>query len=426
MRVDLDVRMVTELETGMDFGGLFEKVRARTLALCEPLSVEDHVVQSMPDASPAKWHLAHTTWFFEELVLGGEPFDPEFGRLFNSYYEALGPRIERASRGALTRPSLERVHAYRAEIDRRVRRSLAEGELDEGALARLELGLHHEQQHQELILTDLAHALGTQPLRPAYRADLAREVGDASPDPMRFRAFEGGVVEIGAPAHGFAFDNERPRHAVIARPFELAMRPLANAEVLAFIAAGGYREPRLWLSDGWHTVQREGWRAPLYWDGAGRQWELAGVRAIDPAETACHLSYYEADAIARFCGARLPTEAEWELAASSLAPDRGNFADDDRLHPARADAREGLAQMFGDVWEWTSSSYAAYPGFRPLAGALGEYNGKFMSGQQVLRGGSCFTPRGHARASYRNFFPPAARWQMSGARLARDVEKDGR
>jgi ergothioneine biosynthesis protein EgtB len=407
-------------------GRIYQAVRERTVALCAPLTVEDHVVQSMPDASPAKWHLAHTTWFFEELVLGGEPFDEEFRRLFNSYYEAVGPRIDRAARGALTRPSLERVHAYRAAIDRRMHHALSERGLDQGALARLELGLHHEQQHQELILTDVAHALATQPLRPAYRSDLVRARVASEPDPLHFRAFEGGVVEIGAAEDGFAFDNERPRHAVLAQPFALATRPISNAEVLEFIAAGGYREPRLWLSEGWQAVRREGWRAPLYWDDEGGQWELAGVRPIDPGETACHLSYYEADAIARFHGARLPTEVEWEIATSGLPPTSGNFADDDRLHPSRADAREGLAQMFGDVWEWTSSSYSPYPGFRPFEGALGEYNGKFMCGQQVLRGGSCLTPRGHVRASYRNFFPPAARWQMSGARLARDAGKADR
>ena len=391
------------------------------MLLCAPLSIEDQVVQAMPDASPTKWHLAHTTWFFEAFVLAGAPFDPSYAYLFNSYYETLGSRIARDRRGSLTRPSLERVHAYRAEIDRRIAHALAEGVLDREARTRLELGLHHEQQHQELILTDLEYTLGTQPLAPAYREDLARSA-PGEPAALRWRRFEGGVVEIGAPPTGFAFDNERPRHAVIVTPYELATRPICNADVLAFITAGGYRDPTLWLSDGWQLVQREDWTAPLYWDGRGACYELAGMRAIDPAETACHLSYYEADAIARWRGARLPTEAEWEHAAAQLDPTRGNFADDDRLQPSRADAHgDSLAQMFGDVWEWTSSSYAPYPGFRPLDGALGEYNGKFMSGQQVLRGGSCFTPRGHVRASYRNFFPPAARWQMTGVRLARDA-----
>jgi ergothioneine biosynthesis protein EgtB len=410
--------MVEEMEPGDDY----RRVRARTLALAAPLSPEDQQVQAMPDASPTKWHLAHTSWFFEELVLDGPRFDASFGPLFNSYYEALGPRVERPRRGMLSRPPLERVRAYREHVDGRILAALAEGTLDAGARARLELGLHHEQQHQELILTDAAYMLATQPLRPAYRGDLARApLGEIAP--VRFRSFEGGVLPVGAEASGFAFDNERPRHDVLVRPFLLATRPLANADVRAFVDDGGYREPRHWLSDGWATVQREGWRAPLYWNDDGTLWELAGVRPIDPAETACHLSYYEADAIARWMGARLPTEAEWEIASRGLDPERGNFADDDRLHPTRAEGDGGsLAQMFGDVWEWTRSAYSPYPGFRPLEGALGEYNGKFMSGQQVLRGGSCLTPRGHVRASYRNFFQPAARWQMTGARVARDVD----
>ena len=399
----------------------FRTVRAKTVELCAPLSIEDQQIQPMPDASPAKWHLAHTTWFFEAFVLRSEPFDRDFEFLFNSYYEAVGARVERARRGLLSRPSLERVHAYRAEIDRRVLHALAEGALDATALARLELGLHHEQQHQELILTDVKYALGTQPLRPAYRSDLARGA-PGEPAALRWRAFDGGIEQIGAPADGFAFDNERPAHDVIVRPFTIASRPISNAEVLGFIADGGYREPRLWLSDGWHAVTTGTWQAPLYWALDGTHYELAGVRAIDPGETACHLSYYEADAIARWLGARLPTEAEWEIVARTCHPDAGNFADDELLHASRAGGDE-LAQVFGDVWEWTASSYSPYPGFQPLAGALGEYNGKFMSGQQVLRGGSCLTPRGHVRASYRNFFPPAARWQMSGARLAKDVER---
>jgi ergothioneine biosynthesis protein EgtB len=396
----------------------YRSVRARSVALSAPLSVEDQCVQPMADASPTKWHLAHTSWFFEELVLDGDRFDPEFHFLFNSYYEALGPRVSRARRGMVTRPSLERVHTYRDDVDGRVLRALERGALDDDALARLELGLHHEQQHQELILTDIAFTLGTQPGAPVYRADLPREV-PAPPEPMRFRSFEGGIADLGAPSSGFAFDNERPRHCELAAAFDLATRPISNAEVLDFIADGGYESPLLWLSDGWQTVKQEGWHAPLYWNDDGTLWDLAGTRAIDPSETACHLSFYEADAIARFCGGRLPTEVEWEIAAATHAPEHGNFADDDRLQPARARG-DALAQIFGDVWEWTRSSYAPYPGFRPLAGALAEYNGKFMSGQHVLRGGSCFTPRGHVRASYRNFFPPSARWQMSGVRIARD------
>ena len=417
-------------------------MRERTLELCAPLSAEDHVVQPMADASPAKWHLAHTTWFFEAFVLGGEPFDPAFEFLFNSYYEAVGPRVERARRGMLTRPSLDRVRAYRAAIDRRMARALADGSLDDGARSRLELGLHHEQQHQELILTDLKYLLGTQPLSPVYR-ELRRELrrgAHAAPDPLAWRTFDGGIVEIGAPGAGFAFDNERPRHRVLIAPYRLATRPIANAEVLAFIAGGGYRDHRLWLSDGWQLAQTERWGAPLYWIRQGGDhalYDLAGVRAIDPGETACHLSLYEADAIARWLGARLPTEAEWEHAAAPSSPGSneaddgnfaGNFADAGRLHPDRAVAGAAppsgatpFSQLYGDVWEWTASSYSPYPGFRPLAGALGEYNGKFMSGQNVLRGGSCLTPAGHVRRSYRNFFPPSARWQMTGVRLASDA-----
>jgi ergothioneine biosynthesis protein EgtB len=417
----------------------FTTVRERTMALCAPLSIEDQVVQPMPDASPTKWHLAHTTWFFESFVLGGEPFDPAFEFLFNSYYESVGPRVARPRRGMLTRPGLDRVHAYRGAIDRRIARLLgdrapsldADAPARADALARIELGLHHEQQHQELILTDIKYVLGTQPLAPAYRT---LDTDEASvPAPLTWRDEPGGIVEIGAPATGFAFDNERPRHRALVAPYQLASRPIANAEVLAFIAGGGYRDHRLWLSDGWALMQAERWEAPLYWsaqDGGSSfaVYGLGGVRAVDPGETACHLSLYEADAIARWLGARLPTEVEWEHAAdtarASADPDHhGNFADAGRFHPRRApDAAPGeLAQRFGDVWEWTASSYAGYPGFRPLAGALGEYNGKFMSGQYVLRGGSCLTPAGHVRASYRNFFPPHARWQMTGARIAKDL-----
>ncbi|HEU0036544.1 MAG TPA: ergothioneine biosynthesis protein EgtB [Kofleriaceae bacterium] len=401
----------------------YKTVRQRSVSVCAPLSVEDHAVQSMPDASPAKWHLAHTTWFFETFVLlplGGKPFDDRYHFLFNSYYDAVGNRIPRERRGLLTRPAVEDVLAYRGEVDERMTRVLAEGALDAAAAEVVELGLHHEQQHQELILTDVKHALGTQPLRPAYRTDLVRDTGAIAP--LEWIDFEPEIVEVGASARGFAFDNERPRHRAILSAFRIATRPVCNAEVLAFIGEGGYDEPRLWLSDGFATARREGWRAPLYWeqcDGAWCAYDLGGFREIDPAETACHLSYYEADAIARWAGARLPTELEWERAAMGLRARDGHWADDDRLHP-RAASAGGLSQLFGDVWEWTASAYAPYPGFRPLPGALGEYNGKFMSGQMVLRGGSCLTPRGHVRASYRNFFAPSARWQMAGVRLASD------
>ncbi len=403
----------------------YRAIRARTVALCAPLTIEDQLVQPMADASPSKWHLAHTTWFFEMFVLervGADAFDPAFGFLFNSYYETVGARVARPRRGMLSRPSLPRVHAYRAAVDAQVIAALAAGALDASTCARLEVGLHHEQQHQELILTDAKYTLGTQPLQPAYRARPLPAATTAAP--RAWASVDGGIVELGAPATGFAFDNERPRHQVLLAPFRIATRPVTCAEVLAFITEGGYRDHRLWLSDGWAAVQAEGWAAPLYWAGEGDAhvlYDLAGVRAVDPAEPACHLGYYEADAIARWAGARLPTEAEWEHVAEGVSPDGGNLADDDVLHPRPAAAVPGLAQLVGDVWEWTSSSYASYPGFRPLPGALGEYNGKFMSGQMVLRGGSCFTPRGHLRVSYRNFFPPGARWQMTGVRLAADA-----
>jgi ergothioneine biosynthesis protein EgtB len=380
----------------------FERVRARTVSLCAPLSAEDAQLQSMADASPAKWHLAHTTWFFETFALaplGIGATDPAYAFLFNSYYEAAGPRVQRDRRGLVSRPSLAEVHAYRSDVDRRVLGAIVEGRLADVASV-IELGLHHEQQHQELILTDIKHALGTQPTRPAYRSDLVRTPQRA--EPLTFASYDGGIAQIGAGDDGFAFDNERPRHRVFLEPYELASRCVTNREVRAFIADGGYRTPELWLSDGWAMIQREGWTAPLYWDDDGALYDLAGVRAIDPDETACHLSYYEADAIARWAGARLPTEAEWEH-AGLLGSD-----DEDRLHA-------------GAVWQWTQSAYSAYPGYRPLAGALGEYNGKFMSSQMVLRGGSCFTPLGHMRPSYRNFFAPHARWQMTGVRFARDI-----
>ena len=367
----------------------------------------------MPDASPAKWHLAHTPWFFETFVLGRTS---PWSTLFNSYYDAVGARVDRARRGTFSRPTLDEVLDYRAAIDREVERRA-----DALDPAVIELGLHHEQQHQELLLTDIKHALGTQPSHPAYRDDLVRE-STGSLTTLAWIDFDEAIVEIGADDRGFAYDNERPRHKTLVPAFQLATRPITNTEVLAFIFDGGYRDHRHWLSDGFATVQREGWCAPLYWelvDGFWKIYDFTGIREIELAETACHLSYYEADAIARWAGARLPTEAEWERAAQSKNPREGHFADDDRLHPQHASG--GLSQMFGDVWEWTQSAYSPYPGFQPLAGALGEYNGKFMSGQMVLRGGSCFTPRGHVRASYRNFFAPSARWQMTGVRLAHDI-----
>jgi ergothioneine biosynthesis protein EgtB len=411
----------------------FGRVRGFTEALARPLSAEDCGLQSMPDASPTKWHLAHTSWFFEAVVLGpaGEPpHDPAFGYLFNSYYEAIGPRHARPRRGMLSRPSLAEVIAYRASVDRRLI-AILERELEHPERVRflVELGIQHEQQHQELILTDIQHALFENPLRPAYR-----DVAPLQPSPRPEGAGPAGWVEhpegmhaIGKEGAGFAFDNEAPRHRVYLDGFRLADRLVTAGEMMEFIADGGYGKPDLWLSDGWAAVQAGGWAAPLYWerrDGAFERFTLDGMRPVDPDEPVCHVSLYEADAFARWAGARLPTEAEWEVAASGV-PVAGNFVESGRLRPAPAPPRDPVGgaprQMFGDAWEWTASAYLPYPGFRPWEGAIGEYNGKFMSGQMVLRGGSCATPGTHVRASYRNFFPPGARWQMSGIRLARDA-----
>jgi ergothioneine biosynthesis protein EgtB len=403
----------------------YRAVRARTTALAEPLSSEDQLIQSMPDASPTKWHLAHTSWFFEAFVLaphvaGYRVFDARFAFLFNSYYEAVGPRVARASRGLLSRPSLADVQAYRRHVDEAMARWLEAGADDAAGRDVCELGLHHEQQHQELVLTDIKHAFATNPTRPAYGGARIRAGGDGDSDAARseLRTFDAGLAWIGHEGRAFAFDNEGPRHRCFLRAFALAERPVTCGEYLAFMRDGGYQRPELWLSDGWHACQEAGWRAPLYWEPRGVEWEtytLAGARPVDEREPVAHVSYYEADAFARWAGMRLPTEEEWERAADGAAVD-GHFADDGWLHPGPA--RRGL---YGDVWQWTQSAYGAYPGYRAPDGALGEYNGKFMCSQMVLRGGSCFTPAGHVRPTYRNFFPPAARWQASGIRLARDA-----
>ncbi|MET0331256.1 MAG: ergothioneine biosynthesis protein EgtB [Dyella sp.] len=399
----------------------FAYVRDRTLALCRGLSAEDMMVQSMPDASPTKWHLAHTSWFFEQFVLGREPGyrspQPQWSYLFNSYYEAVGPRHERPRRGLLSRPSLEEVLDYRQHVDRHVR-ELLRGIGDDQRHHLVELGLQHEQQHQELLLTDIKHALWSNPMRPALLPAPGPALAELSA-PLRFIAGREGIVELGHAAEGFAFDNETPRHRTLLQPHAIANRPVTNAEYAAFIHDGGYREASLWLSEGWATVQQQGWQRPLYWEAdLLSEFTLYGVRAIDPQASVCHLSFFEADAFARWAGARLPTEAEWESLAATQ-PIAGNLQDSLRLHPGVASG-EGVQQLYGDVWEWTASPYVSYPGFRPLPGALGEYNGKFMSGQWVLRGGSCATPRDHLRASYRNFFPPYARWQFAGIRLGQD------
>lgn len=402
----------------------FDAVRRRSLELVKPLSAEDMLIQSMPDASPAKWHLAHTTWFFEHFVLGRDPGyvsrDPAWHFLFNSYYQSIGPMHARPQRGLISRPSLAEVLEYRNRVDDAVAERLARGGAEDAELLDLvELGLQHEQQHQELLLTDIKHAFWSNPMLPAYHAR-PTDRHEASVAPLHFIRGHEGIVEIGHRGDRFAFDSETPRHRTLLQPHALANRLVTNAEYVAFIREGGYREPGLWLADGWATVQREGWQHPLYWqDDLASEFTLAGVQAIAPHEPVCHLSYFEAEAFARWAGARLPTEAEWETAAQPL-PVQGNFQDDKRFQPGAAQAGDGLLQMFGDVWEWTASPYISHPGFRPLPGSLGEYNGKFMSGQWVLRGGSCATPGDHVRASYRNFFPPQARWQFAGLRLGHD------
>ena len=405
-------------------GERFAEVRGTSRRLAEPLTPEDMAAQSMPDASPAKWHLAHTTWFFETFLLlprGLAPFDPAFQFLFNSYYEALGERQPRAARGLITRPTSADVMAYRNHVDVAVRQMLDREALDDETAGLVELGFAHEQQHQELLLTDLLHLFAQNKLKPAYRPAGERTQTDAGPTPCTFTSFEGGVVDIGHDGRGFAFDNEGPRHQVLLRPFQLADRLVVNEEWLAFMDDGGYRRPEFWLSDGWSRRHSEGWRAPLYWeddDGTWRAFGLHGLQPLEPAAPVQHVSYYEADAFARWRGLRLPTEAEWETASHRAGP-RGGFLEDGDLQPRTAPVGS-LGQMFGDVWEWTSSPYTAYPGFRQAEGAVGEYNGKFMINQMILRGGSCVTAADHVRPTYRNFFQPHQRWQFSGVRLASD------
>jgi ergothioneine biosynthesis protein EgtB len=381
--------------------GLYEhyrQVRARSTALAAGLSAEDCTIQSMPDASPVKWHLAHTTWFFETMILAGLPgyrnFDERFAYLFNSYYEGLGPRHPRPRRGMLTRPSLDTVMAYRAHVDTAMEKAVAAS--SDAVQEYFPLGLHHEEQHQELILTDIKHALFANPLLPAYTNEAPAFANAAE---LTWRAHPGGLVEIGHRGDQFAFDNETPRHVVMLRPFRIASHPVSNGEYLAFMEEGGYRRPEFWLSDGWTRLQTEGWDAPLYWllddDGSRSVFTLSGVRALDRDAPVEHVSFFEAAAYAAWAGKRLATEFEWEAASRDFA--------------------------YGQVWEWTRSSYDPYPGFKPFAGAAAEYNGKFMVGQIVLRGGSVASPPGHVRATYRNFFQPSARWQFSGIRLAEDA-----
>jgi ergothioneine biosynthesis protein EgtB len=406
----------------------FVATRSLTESLASPLSAEDQTVQSMPDVSPTKWHRAHTTWFFETFLLeprlsGYRPFHPEYGYLFNSYYEGVGARYPRHHRGLVSRPGIAEIAEYRSSVDRYVG-TLLEDLSDPAGRWLMELGIHHEQQHQELLLMDIKHVLSRNPLLPAY--DAVRLPPSAVAAPVGWNEHPEGTYEVGHSGGGFSFDNESPRHRVFLQGFGLADRPVTCGEWIEFIDDGGYRRPELWLSDGWATVTAEGWGSPLYWaevDGGWQEFTLGGPITVNPAQPVCHVSYYEADAFARWAGCRLPTESEWEVAAAG-APVEGDFLDQTRLHPTPVTAvtESGLEHSpFGSVWQWTSSAYSPYPGFEVAPGAVGEYNGKFMVNQYVLRGGSCVTPPGHIRASYRNFFPPSARWAFSGLRLARDI-----
>jgi ergothioneine biosynthesis protein EgtB len=397
----------------------FLRVRAVTDLLASRLSAEDQTAQSMPDASPTKWHRAHTSWFFEEFVLNTLPayrvFDPTYRYLFNSYYETVGARHPRPHRGLVTRPGIDEIARYRDHVEQAVARALEDGDLDARGVDLVELGCHHEQQHQELLLMDIKHLFAQNRFDPVY---VERMPEPDQPAPaLTWRSVDGGLYEVGHDGAGFAFDNEGPCHRVHLEPFEIAERAVTNADWLEFIDDAGYQRADLWLSDGWGRVQAEGWEAPQYWRADGSGWTtftLSGRRAVRPGEPVCHVSFYEADAFARWAGARLPTEQEWEVAARGVDDRRGQLLDPGRCHPGTA----GTA-MIGDVWEWTASAYLPYPGFRPAAGAVGEYNGKFMCDQHVLRGASAVTPAGHERATYRNFFPASARWAFSGLRLAR-------
>jgi ergothioneine biosynthesis protein EgtB len=402
------------------------ETRRLSLALAAPLSDEDQVVQAMDDASPTKWHLAHATWFFEAFLLGRffpgyRVFDETFEYCFNSYYESVGPRHPRPKRGLLTRPSGDQVRAYRAHVDAALER-LFDADLPDEAAALVELGINHEQQHQELLLTDILSLFASEPLKPAYRAAKPGvEVNNTAP--LAFTAFDGGIHEVGHDGNGFAYDNEGPRHEELICPFKLANRCVTNAEWVDFIEDGAYRTATLWLADGWATANAQGWTGPLYFEeaeGGYMQMSLLGYRPVDPAAPVTHVSFFEADAFARWAGYRLPSEFEWEVAAANV-PVEGRDLGADHLRPMPANVGDGLAQMFGDVWEWTRSAYLPYPGFKAAPGAVGEYNGKFMCNQFVLKGGACATPQGHVRRTYRNFFYPHQRWQFTGLRLAADA-----
>ncbi|MFN2309493.1 MAG: ergothioneine biosynthesis protein EgtB [Gammaproteobacteria bacterium] len=404
----------------------YRQVRAASEAICAPLEIEDYGIQTMLDVSPPKWHLAHVTWFFETFLL--KPFlhdyvefHPQFSYLFNSYYETVGSFHPRPERGLLSRPTVREIYAYRTHVDTAMERLLSDArvDVDTDIQQRALLGLHHEQQHQELLITDIKHIFASNPLRPAYHD---QAVPRRQAPAFAWCDFPSGVYAIGHTGDGFGFDNEFPRHKVFLNGFRLASRPVSNQEYMAFVNAGGYWQVDLWLSEAWKHLCDNNWAAPFYWErseGEWRQMTLSGLQALDPDAPVTHISYYEADAYARWRGKRLPTEEEWEVAAAQAAS-QGNFSDSGNLQPIAGEG-DGLIQMFGDVWEWTRSAYTAYPGYRPLSGSLGEYNGKFMCGQMVLRGGSCATPKDHVRASYRNFFHPQDRWQFSGLRLAEDL-----
>ncbi len=410
-----------------ELGQRFRNVRKLTTSLIRNLEPEDTVIQTMPDVSPTKWHLAHTSWFFETFILAPlmpeyEPFDPAFNYLFNSYYNQMGQMHSRTQRGMLSRPSLSRVLAYREHMDHWMIRLL--GEQSDTRVERLTgLGLQHEQQHQELLLTDIKHVLSVNPLKPACFTDVQMPLASTEISPIAFVGFEGGLQQHGHAGDGFCFDNELPRHQILLQAYELANRPVCNADYQAFIDEGGYRRSEWWLSEGWAWVQQHQVERPFYWsDQSDQEFTLLGLQRLNPASPVCHLNYYEADAFARWFGARLPTEQEWEYAASSLAIG-GHFIEAGRYHPGPCESTEPqvLSQLFGDVWEWTASAYCAYPGYQSDAGAIGEYNGKFMCSQFVLKGGSCVSSQDHLRHSYRNFFYPSSNWQFTGVRLARTI-----
>ncbi len=412
-------------DQAMTLGRRLGEVRARTESLCVPLETEDYVIQSCADVSPPKWHLAHTTWFFETFILlpfaqDYRVYNEAYAHLFNSYYETAGTFFPRAQRGLLSRPTVSEIYRYRSHVNDALQAllmSLPQRSAHD-VLARMELGIEHETQHQELLLMDVKYNFFFNPIKPVYRNV---SVTQSTVTDMDWQTFAGGIVEIGHDGVGFSFDNERPRHHTLLQDFRLADRLVSNEEYLAFISDGGYQRPELWLSDGWHTINTRNWLAPLYWLNEGNDWQqftLSGIQPLNPNEPVAHLSYYEADAYARWDNKRLPTEAEWEHVASTL-PIAGNFLESGSLHPQVA-SQPGLTQLYGDLWEWTQSPYTPYPGFHPLPGTLGEYNGKFMSGQMVLRGGCCVTAQKHIRATFRNFFRPADRWMFSGLRLAED------